>query len=322
MDKIVLMIIKPKQHLPHLTFGSKIFKLLVQPEHREITQYLSFFPVKTRTRRDEIHIGLLAFVILFVRLVLKFACPCTKHPHLGAGCGCSTARHWWRRYWVSKLVVFGAIRWSILCLCLRFLKDWASQTCRLRFTPSPCTAYISFLEVRNFLILVLEQVSVLHGVRCVGHFLEFLISYLLPVVLGLILHKESMLLDSIPTYPEVWFLYQNLADQLSRDVINTFLVQLQLTCYNLLLNPHWIACICKWKCPCQELCQHDSKSPDVYRKRVACWDACQNFWCCISYRATVGESPLIFILWGQFFGKAEVYYFDVACLVYHNIVWL
>ena len=157
-------------------------------------------------------------LFLFVRSILKLSSPCTKHAHLSTCCRCSASRYGWRCNRITKLVIFSAF-YCFITFVFRLLYGPSSllliapQACWLRFTTSACTTYVPILlKIRYLLILVLQQICVLHWIRGIGYLLEFLISYLFPVVLWFVVHEESMFLDPFPTYPHIWLLSQDLAD--------------------------------------------------------------------------------------------------------------
>ena len=157
-------------------------------------------------------------LFLFIRPILKFTSPCTKHAHLSTCCRRSATRHWRWCNRVTKLVIFGAFNCFITFVFRLFNRPSpllliTPQTCRLWFTTCACTTYVPILlKIGYLLILVLQQICVLHRIWSVRYLLEFLISYLFPVVLWFIMHEESMLFDPFPTYPHIRLLCQDLAN--------------------------------------------------------------------------------------------------------------
>ena len=164
-------------------------------------------------------------LFLFIRPILKFPSPCTKHAHLSTCCRRSATGYRGRCDRVTKLIVFSTFD-SFITFVFRLFNGPSSlllvtpQTSWLRFTTSACTTYVPILlKIRYLLILVLQQISVLHRIWSVGYLLEFLISYLFPVVLWFIMHEESVFFDPFPAYSHIWLLCQDLTDQIPSDDI-------------------------------------------------------------------------------------------------------
>lgn len=109
-------------------------------------------------------------------------------------------------------------------------RDWS-------FTAGRCVWSLSILaQIADIGVLVLQQVRIFERVRRVGHFLVRFRCDLAPVVGWFVVHKETMLLKGVEGGSQLSVSLEYLAEEVTRYLINPFLIQLKLASQNLFLN--------------------------------------------------------------------------------------
>ena len=137
------------------------------------------------------------------------------------------------------------------------------------------------------------------------------------------MHKESVFLYSVPTNSQIWLVAEYLLKEVTSNEVNAFFLKFELALNNLLLYPHRVICLCEWQWSGEQFSKENAEAPDVHWERVASGDTSKYLGRSVAYGTAVRVSPEVFVvLIGELLGKAEVYYFDVALLVDHDVVRL
>ena len=78
-------------------------------------------------------------------------------------------------------------------------------------------------------IFILQQVQVSEWVRLVWHFLVRFCRNLLPIVRGLVLHEDSVFLESVEGGSELSVTLEYLSEEVARNWVHSLFIQLDLT---------------------------------------------------------------------------------------------